>query len=91
MATKKKFQFKLKAKVGPFIRNTRAIGEGVNKLLKEMKFGLSFTWSYDPMGVISRLKVDNKFIAYHHTTRPEIEQYRNQSEWKENTVQEAEE
>jgi len=60
-------------------------------LLKEMKFGLSFTWSYDPMGVISRLRVENKFTPYHHTARPEIEQYKNQSEWKENTLQEAEE
>lgn len=42
-----------------------------------MKFGLIFTWSYDLMGVISKLRVENKFTAYHHTTRPEIEQYKN--------------
>lgn len=46
VAAKKKSQFKLKAQVGPFICNTRAAGEEVDKLLKEMKFGLSFTWSY---------------------------------------------
>jgi len=90
VAAKKKSQFKLKAQVGPFIYNTRAAGEEENKLLKE-KFGLSFTWSYDPMGVISKLRVENKFTAYHHTTRHEIEQYKNQLEWIENTLQEAEE
>jgi len=54
-----------------------------------MKFGLSFTWSYDPMGVISKLRVENKFTTYHHTARLEIEKYKNQLEWKENTLQEA--
>jgi len=91
VAAKKKSQFKLKAQVGPFICNIRAAREDVDKLLKEMKFGLNFTWSYDPMGVISKLKVENKFTAYHHTARPEIKQYKNQLEWKENTLQEAEE
>lgn len=56
-----------------------------------MKFGLNFTWSYDPMGATSRLIVENKFTAYHHIARPKIEQYKNQLEWKENTVQEDEE
>ena len=91
VAAKKKSQFKLKAQVGPFICNTRAAGEEEDILLNEMKFGLSFTWSYDPMGVISKLRVENKFTAYHPTTRPEINLYKNQLEWKENTVQEAEE
>jgi len=89
VAAKKKSQFKLKAQVGPFIYNARAVGEEADRLLKEMKFGLSFTCSYDPMGMISKLKLENKFIAYHHTSRPEIEQYKNQLEWKENTLQEA--
>ena len=66
-------------------------GEEAYKLLKEMKFSLSFTWLYDPLGVISRLRVENKFTPYHHTTRPEIEQYKNLLEWKENTLQEVEE
>jgi len=77
VATKKKSQFKLKAQVGHFICNTRETREEVDRLLKEMKFGLSFTWSYNPMGVISKLRVENKFTAYHHTTKPEIEQYKN--------------
>lgn len=74
VAEKKKSQFKLKALFGPFICDTKASGEEVDRLLKEMKFGLSFTWSYDTMGVISKLRVENKFTAYHHIAKPEIEQ-----------------
>ena len=86
VAAKKKSQFKLKAQVGPFICNTRVVGEEVDKLLKEMKFSLSFSWSYDPLGVISKLRVENKFTPYHHIARPEIEQFKNQLEWTENTL-----
>ena len=89
VVAKKKSQFKLKAQVGPFICNTRVVGEEENRLLKEIKFSLIFTWSYDAMGVISRLRVENKFTPYHHTARPEIKQYRNQDQWQENTLQEA--
>lgn len=77
VATRKKSQFKLKAQVGPFICNIRAAGEEADKLLKEMKFGLSFIWSYDHSGVISKLRVENKFTPYHHIARPEIEKYKN--------------
>lgn len=86
VAAKKKSQFKLKSQVGTFFYNTRVAGEEADRLLKKMKFGLSFTQSYDPMGVISRLRVENEFTAYHHTTRHEIKQYKNQSKWKENTL-----
>jgi len=73
VAAKRKSQFKLKTQVGPFICNTRAAGEEVDKMLKEMKFFVSFSWSYDPLGVISKLRVENNFTPYHHTARPEIE------------------
>lgn len=56
-----------------------------------MKFSLSFTWSYDPYGIILKLIVENKITPYIHTSRPEIEKYANQLEWTENTLQEAEE
>jgi len=56
-----------------------------------MKFNLSFTWSYEPCGIISKIRVDNTNNPYIHTSRPEIEQYANQLEWAENTLQEAEE
>ena len=91
IAAKKKYQFKIKTKIGPFICNNRAVGEEVDKLLKEMQFSLSLTWSYDPLGVISKLRVEKKYTAYFHTCRPEIEKYKNQLEWTKNTIQEAEE
>lgn len=71
--------------------NTRTASEEVDKILKEMKFSLSFTWYYDPCGIISKLGVDNKNTPYIQTSRPDIEQYANQLEWAENTLQGAEE
>lgn len=91
VAAKKKSQFKIKTQVGPFICNSREVGEDTNKLLKEMEFILSFTWSYNPLGIISKLREETKFTPYFHTTRPEIEKYKNQVEWVENTLQEEEE
>ena len=77
VAAKKKSQFKIKTQIGPFICNSRAVGEEVDKLLKEMHFNLSFTWSYDPLGVISKLRVENKSTSYFHTAKLEIEKYKN--------------
>jgi hypothetical protein len=56
-----------------------------------MKFPLSFTWSYDPFGIISELRTKQKTTPYVHTQRPEVERYTNQAEWEENTLQEPEE
>ena len=47
-----------------------------NLLLKQMNFPLSFTWSYDPFGVISKLRVEQKTTPYVHTQRPKIEKYK---------------
>lgn len=75
---KKKSQFWIKTQVGPFICNTRSAREEADKMLKVMKFTLSFTWSYDPRAIISKLRVENKTTPYIHTPRPEIEKYVNQ-------------
>lgn len=91
LAAKKKAQFKIKTQVGPIICNARSAGKEAQTLLKHMNFKLSFTWSYDPLGVISKLRVEQKATPYAHTPRPGIEQYMNQDEWQENTLQEAEE
>lgn len=91
VVAKKKSQFWIKALVCPFICNTRLEREEVDMILKEMKFNLSFTLSYDPWGIISKLRVENKTTPYIHTSRPEIEKYVNRSEWVENTLQEVEE
>jgi len=64
---KKKSEFRIKTQVGPFVGNTRTVGEEVNRILKEMKFSLSFTWSYDPCDIISKLRVENKSTPYIHT------------------------
>lgn len=47
------------------------------QLLKEMNFKLSFTWSYDPFGIISALRIQLKYTPYNHTPRPELEKYMN--------------
>lgn len=81
VSRKNKAQFKLKAHIGPFIVNTRASVKEEDNLLKQMKFRLIFTWSYDPLGIISKLRVEQKTTPYAHTTRPEIKQYAKQEEW----------
>lgn len=91
MVAKKKSQFRIKTQVGPFICNTRITGEETDILLKEMKLSLSFTWSYEPCGIISKLRIENKTTPYIHTSRLEIENYANQLEWIEKTLQEAKE
>ena len=83
---KKKSQFRIKSKIGPFICNSRVAGEQANKGLKEMKLTHNFTWSYDPLGIISKKRVENKSTPYIHTHRPEIEQFMNQIEWTPNTL-----
>jgi hypothetical protein len=91
VAAKKKSQFRIKTQIGPFICNNRAAGEEADILLRQMKFPLRFTWSYDPFGIISELRTKQKTTPYVHTQRPEIEKYMNQAEWEENTLQEEEE
>lgn len=89
--TNKKSKLKLKAQVGPYILNTRAASKEVENILKYMKFKLSFTCSYEPLGVISNPRIEQKSIPYPHTPRPKIEQYANQEEWVEKALQKAEE
>jgi len=59
--------------VDPFICNTRTAGEEADNMLKEMKFSLSFRWSYEYCGIISKLRVEKKITPYIHTSRPKIE------------------
>jgi len=66
--------------VGQFIVNTRATKKEVNDLLSQMKFKLSFTWSYDPLGVISSMRIAKKFAPSMHVAKPEIEQYANKED-----------
>lgn len=67
VAVKKKYEFKIKSQIGPFICKNRVVGEEVDKILKEINFTHSFTWSYDPWGIITKKTVENNSIAYIHT------------------------
>jgi hypothetical protein len=90
VSLKKKQQMRIKGKIGPFICNSRAVGEEADKLLKEMKFNTSFIWRYDPSGIIAEMRSKNKSSPYAHTLKPEIEKYVNQTEWEANTLVDTE-
>jgi hypothetical protein len=90
VSLKKKQQLRIKGQIGPFICNSQAIGEEADKLLKEMKFSTSFTWHYDPCGIIVEMRAKNKSSPYAHTLKPEIEKFVNQTEWEVNTLEDTE-
>lgn len=77
VSKKQKAQFELKARVSTFIVNTRDGDKELESLLAGMKFKLSFSWHYDPMGKI--LAIEQKIYPYIHTSKPErkIEQFDN--------------
>ena len=56
-----------------------------------MKFILSFNWTYDPLGVISSIRVEKKYSPYNHISKQKIEQYSNQEVWEEKNLLEVEE
>ena len=87
----KKSQLKIKAWVGSSICNNGVAGKEADSLHKQMNFKLCFTWSHYPFGIICKLRVEQKTTPYTHTPRPEIEKLMNQSQWEENTIQEAKE
>jgi hypothetical protein len=55
-----------------------------------MKFFVSFTWHYDPCGIISEMRVKNKNIPYVQKSRPKVEKIANQTGWEPNTLVETE-
>jgi hypothetical protein len=77
----KKSQLRIKTQIGPFICNNRSAGEEENNLLKQMRFTPSSTWTYDPFGVISKLRIKQRSIPYAHTQKPEVDKYMNQTKW----------
>jgi hypothetical protein len=66
VSLKKKQQLRIKGQIGSFICNSRGTGEEADRMLKEMKFFMSFPWHYDPYGIISEMRVKNKNIPYVH-------------------------
>jgi hypothetical protein len=62
----------------------------VDKLLKEMKFSIIFSWHYDPCGIIVEIKIKNKISPYAHVPKQEIEKLMNQTELEMNTLEDSE-
>jgi hypothetical protein len=90
VSLKKKQQLRIKGQIGSFICNSRGAGDEADKLLREMKFLTSFTWQYDPCGIISEMRVKNKNAPYAHEPRPEIERFANLTEWEPDTLVDVE-
>jgi hypothetical protein len=86
VSLKKKQQLRIKGQIGSFICNSRGAGEEADRILKEMKFFKSFAWHYDPYGIISEMRVNNKSVLYAHEPKPEIEKFANQTEWEPDTL-----
>jgi hypothetical protein len=90
VSLKKNQILRMKGQIGSFICNNRGTGEEEDKMLREMKFSMSFPWHYDPCGIISEMRVKNKNIPYAHEARPEVEKFPNQTVWEPNTLVEVE-
>lgn len=80
ISRKRNSQFKLKAQVRSSICNIRLAGLEADAILKQMGFQPSFTWSYDPISIISNLRLELKTTPYNDTPRLEIEKYINQEQ-----------
>ena len=83
---KKKANFKIKDKLGPFICNSREAGREADLILQSMKFQRSFVWRYDPLEFITKKRQKVKLGPFIHHPIPEIEAYANQLEWVEGTL-----
>jgi hypothetical protein len=90
VSLKKKKQLKIKGQIRSFICNNRGAREEADRLLKEMKFFMNFTWHYDPCRIISNMRIKNRNIPYVHESRPEVEKFANQTGWEPTTLVEIE-
>jgi len=90
VSLKKKQQLRIKGQIGSFICNNHGAREEADRMLREMKFFMSFPWHYDPCGIISKMRVKNKNIRYVHEASPEVEKFANQTVWEPNTLVEVE-
>lgn len=70
--------------------NSRTIRKEADFLLKKLNLKLSFTWSYEPFGMISKLRVEYKTTPYTHTRQLEIDKYMDRDQLEENTLKEKE-
>ena len=86
VSLKKKQQLRIKGKIDSFICNNHGVREEEKNLLKEMMFVTSFTWHYDPCGIISEMWVRIKSVPYEHESKPKIEKFANQTVWVPDTL-----
>jgi hypothetical protein len=84
VSVKKMQQLRIKGQIGSFICNNHSAREEANRLLKEMKFFLSFPWHYDPCGIIFEMRLKNENIPYVHEYGPEVEKFANHTVWEPN-------
>jgi len=56
-----------------------------------MNFSLRFTWNCDTFVIISEIRLKQKNSPYAHVQKPEVENFMNQTDWKENTLLKTEE
>ena len=85
---KKKAQLGIKHQIGPFICNTREVGDATKRILENyLRLQESIGWApYDPHGFICDRRMKNRLSPYMHHRIPEIEQFSNMDEWREGTL-----
>ena len=89
----KKAQLKIRHQLGPFVFNKReeAWKDADNMLGQELMLKQSFYWApYDPEHFISLRRIKHRLSGYVHQPIPHIEQYANQREWVEGTLDDEE-
>ena len=86
----KKAQLKVRNQLGHFIYNKRDEGwQEVDRMLESLGLESSFLWTpYDPNHFISLRRVKYRLASYDHLRLPHIEEYANQLEWREGTLEE---
>lgn len=83
---RKKANFNIKDKLGPFIWNSREARKEADLILQNMKFQTSSVWRYDPLEFITKKRQKVKLGPFIHHPIPEIKAYANQTEWVEGTL-----
>lgn len=87
----KKAQLKVRNQLGPFIYNKREEAwQEADMMLGRLGLHTSFIWApYDPNHFISLRRIRYRLASYDRVKLPHIEQYANQLEWREGTLEEA--
>ena len=83
---KKKANFKIKYQLGPFICNSREVGQEADLMLQNMKFQRCSVSRYDPLEFITKKRQKVKLGPFIHHPILEIEAYANETEWVEGTL-----